>query len=1122
MTSIKRVLTFVAMLPVCGLCAAGTAGATTGPSASRSPRFPRVTIPVSPGAIRVDGRLDDSAWHAAAMITGFMRLRKKHVGHHQARVYLTYDDRFLYLGTRSPIHRAKPLVANVTERDGDVWPDDCIEVFLDPTPTTPDFYQFAINSRGAVVDMGYHLRPGQRHDRTWNLAGLRCQARVDKHAWTLEAAFPYAGFGVPRPTPGTRWLLNVCESRVSLGYFSICTLRLGYAEHDRFGCLTFGGDCPAVRVEDFGPLESGVLKLRASYHGRAAHPVEAVVRASRYDETANTHFPLFSQSGPLGPRPRVVVTADPRRLGSHGTLDVSIAAGASKLYETRLAYRVLTRVAIQTMRRVHTDRGWTLRVTTVQPPSHATPDRRVRVRILSTGKTVVRDITQAITGNRMDVPVDLGGLKPGAYRVGLELVDGKGRVISKDTQRELVVYPDPPPWRGNTLGISDRVPPPWTPLVVDQSVDGCPTVRCWNRQYRFGPGSLLPVSIRSGGTEYLQTPIGVAMTLAGTKVSVGKVTHRVAEQTPRRCRIESTCPQPRGALRASTTIDFDGFIWVDLIVQPGQVEGRTPMVLDELAVVWDMPPRESRLLNTGYRSLAGTGATPPKWAKRLDGAFWVGNEYGGISFAVESRQHWSNRDPHRQAAVTRTDKGTRVAIHVVDKPIAVRAQRIRYGFAFHPTPVRARPRGYRKTRECSWMGTHHMRTPYPVTVSFWNATWKYMGAPAWWTSDADIQAHYRQRNRRYVPRVHTFRGLKESGARSTWYATYSHTARNMPEFVWFGQLWRCGSRDRLYGNTLYGYKQDMVAVCKTKDYADWYLWRFDNSRREDPLIDGIYFDLMHWHPCNREDHGHGYVDATGKRRSTVQIRGHRRWLLRIYTYLKEKDPATPIMSHLSGHNAYMMGHAFCDYIWDGELWVREVQRDLSYENLELDTFRAETMCSAYGPQILWLNQLGRALTFLTPQERKKRKLKPYAGRHALAMQFVHDIIPGGSNRFHAQTIRLWQILDRFGLDDADRLLPYWEDDTGIALVPRDKNIVASAYVKSDRALVFVFNNTDAHRPITVRIDRHAVFGPGDKRRLVFRDPETEGQKPLAAGHSVTLPIGKRDFRVLWVNLEGGS
>jgi len=1106
-----------ALVDIDNLAFTRTAAETDSAGAARTPllRIPQTSAPIT-----VDGRVDQAEWGAAALIRGFMNIRESNYSHHQPRVHIAYDGEFLYMGVRSPIHGGQSLVAKVADRDADVWRDDCIEIFLDPTPGTDDFHQFVINSKGVVVDLGYHLRKGERSTRTWDLDGLRVAAAAGKDAWDLEVAFPYAGFGRTRPEPGEEWLFNVCESRVGVGCFSICAVTHGYAERARHGRLIFGGDCPAVRVENFGALGAGVLELAMAYNHADEKDVAVVVRGSRYDETANTHFPVFSRNARLGKKAGVVVRTDGKKLGSHGTLDVSARIGPEQLYHTRIGYKILTKIEIETMRRVLTEAGPRLRVATLQPYAGPGQSQKVRVRILSRDKTVLDGGATGITGDRMNVLVDLSGLAPGDYHAVAELVDATGAVLTSDGPRLFTVFPDPPPWRSNPLGVSDKVPPPWTPLDIDAEADGRVVVKCWNREYRFGPDSLLPAGILSGGRQCLLAPMKVDLTLNGKPCELRNVEHSVTAGSARECRLDSVCRLDWGAVRAAATFEFDGFIWVDLVVEVNESVAKDGAQVDRLALVWRLPPEQSTLLNSGYRTLANTGATPAQWSKRADTAFWVGSEDGGISFAVESQQNWSTRAPDRQVRLARTDEGALVSVVMVDEPLAIPGNRVSYGFALLPTPIRPRPANCRKIRQCAWMSSKYLKPPYPVNMSFWTASAKYAGAPEWWTEDADLEAYYRGRNVRYRPEIFNYHGLKESGARSAWYATYSHTARNNPEFIWFGEAWRSGGRDRLYGNALYGYFRDLVVVCKTPGYGDWFLWRFDKSRRENSLVDGIYFDLMNWGPCSREDHGHGYVDREGKRRPTVQIREHRKWLLRIYTYLKEKDPATPVILHLSGHTAQVMGHAFCDFLWDGELWIREVIRDMSYENLSLDTFRAETLNSIYGPQVFWINQLGRARTFLTPAERKKRPLKPYAQRHLHAMLLVHDILPSGNDLFQKKTVKIWRMLDRFGLDDSDRMLPYWETDRGVALTPRDDNVVATAYVKSDRALIIAFNNTDADRDATVALDRAKVFGKAQAdAALKWTDAEAEGADALATGAAVTLPIPKRDFRTLWVALE---
>jgi len=1081
-------------------------------------RFPTVRIPGTPNPIVLDGVLNDAAWVQAALLQGMMEIREQEFAAHQPHIFLTYDREDLYIAVKSPLHGKSELLANAVKHDGDVWLDDCVEVFLDPTPETEDFYQFAVNSRGVVVDMGYHVKPGERATRNWDLAGLRTVARVEDDDWILEMAFPFSGFGVPPPKPDAAWLFNLCESRVGFGNFSICEVTRGYAHYERFGRLIYGGPGPSIRVNDFGKLAAGKLALNLSVAELGnADPAQVEVRASQYDETADTHFPVLSRSGTATATPGIVATAQAGELHGHGRLEITAELKSGRLYRGRLNYRVTTDVSLETMRRINSDKGPALQVTTRQPAGGADAGQKLRITILDTTGKEQRHTTKEISGSRMNSLIDLAGLKPGDYGVLVELIDAGGKPLNAEKTRPFTVYPDPPPWRGNGLGISSGVPPPWTPIQAQATGSAVVEVACWNRVVRFGPDSVLPTSIRSGAQELLQQPLRVDLRLGGADCDIRNVSHRLVNQTDQRCHIETRCIAGWGTLLADTTVEFDGFIWTEFELQPTRRAGGGRQRIDRVVVRWDMPLEKSSLINSGFRVLKGTGLTPAEWRRQMDGAFWVGNERGGISCAVESHENWSSTDVHRQALVQRDAKGTHITINMVDDPFDTDARTLRYGIAFLPTPARPRPDGSRKLRECSWMSTKHMHEPYPTNISFWNATPLFMGAPAWAASNDAVKALYKERKRKYVRRVHTYDGLAESGSRSAWYATFSHSARNSPEFIWSGQDWRVGPKDKLYGNTLYGYAMDMVAVCKTPDYVDYWLWRFDNSKREDSLIDGIYLDLMHLQKCAREDHGHGYVDRDGKRQGTVQIREHRKWLLRIYTYLKQQDPKAPVVSHLSGHSAYLMAHSFSDYLWDGELWVREVIRDLSYENLALDTFRAETLDSIYGPHIRWINQLGRALTFLTPAERKTKSLKPYAQRHYYALLLVHDLIPSASDRFQQDTIKLWKLLDRFDLDDSDRLLPYWEKDTGIAVNPPDPNIVATGYAKPDRLLLVVFNNTDRPRDLNVALDPARVFPTAGNARLTWRNAEDEAAPPLGTGAKLATAIGKRDFRLLWVS-----
>jgi len=1069
--------------------------------------FPKVVIGRCSGEMKIDGWLNEPSWQEATLITGFMDITHNNYSVHQPRVYLTYDKRYLYIGVKSPVYSSTVLTAQATDRDSPVWKDDCIEVFLDPTPETIDYYQFVFNSRGAIFDQICNFKnQSKKNNLAWNIKGIKVGTNTTKSEWILELAFPYEGLGVKGIPEGESWLFNICETRIGVGAYSICALHT-YHEREKFGVLLFRSDLPRIRMEDLGSIKSGMANFLLSYVSSEDKKVEILVTGKRFDETAGTFFALFSESATIGKKSKSVFRADESKLRKSGVLDIKVVSGADRIYEGRIGYELALKPEIETMRVIKKTEGRELKVRVSLPFVKGRGDK-VQVKILDEGLNEVKKSEVVdVNSNKMDVYVSLTGVPIGKYKVCLELLRGDGSVEKAKEMRDFIVYSDPPPWHDNKLGISDKVPVPWTPVKVVKK-EGRIVVTCWNREYYFGRKSLLPEQILSGGRNYLKTPITVVLSSDGYRINTGNVKHRVVKKNERSCQIQSSCHTDWGNLQTETTVEFDGFIWVDLTLKPHR-KAR----LDNLKVVWEMPLERSRLLHSGYRSLVNVGRTPETWHKCLNqqaGPFWIGDENGGISFAVESFKGWSNKKVDHQAELKVLKASTRININIVDKPININRE-ITYGFCFHPTPVRPRPHGYRKVRMMSWGCKLRHGITYPITLSPWNCTPKYQGSPEWCTTDEEIRWYCRVTNRKFAP-FWTYRGLKESGVRSTWYAGYSYTGRNSPECIWAGEDWRAGEKDQLYGGSLYGYYRDMIAVCKTKDYCDYFLWRLDKSKKEHPIIDGIYLDLIGWPACTRKDHGHGYVDEQGRRHPTWEIREHRQWLLRIYTYLKEKDPETPILLHLSGQMPKIMGYSFCDYLWTGEMWLEELKRDRSYKNLSLDTFRTEALGQIWGPAVFWISELKSALAFLPPEE---RKLEPWAYRHIMGLMLTHDTLPTYAGLRLRDYLPIWKALDRFGLDDTDQFLPYWQQNTGIELEPKSNNLVATAYVKPNRALVVLFNNTDNDLNVSVKISSQKLFGKVSK--LQINDAETN--EKLAAGGMFNLLVGKRNFRLLIVNVK---
>ena len=440
----------------------------------------------------------------------------------------------------------------------------------------------------------------------------------------------------------------------------------------------------------------------------------------------------------------------------------------------------------------------------------------------------------------------------------------------------------------------------------------------------------------------------------------------------------------------------------------------------------------------------------------------------------------------------------------------------------HPTPVRPRPAGFRRLRAHDWFSHNRAAARpqgfYPANFSWWTTTWFYQGHPDWAVEHKDIAKVSKRLPKEYARhgKFFNFDKLDKKRTRTAWYAAYSSVGRNAPEVIWNGDSWFSGARERLYGNTLYSYEMDMIEVCKTADYCDFYLWKFDQAKKAKPVIDGLYFDLWGPSACDRKDHNHGYTDAHGVRKSVFPVREHRRWLELIYLYCKEKANNAPIVCHVSGATAHIAGYSYADYLLDGELWFDKLAQDRFYKAMTFDKARAEILPHIWGPGVLWLSELHRARGYAPAEQQKNWRLAPWAERHLAGMLLLHDVLPDRTSLFETAH-KIWIALDKFRLSDQDIYLPYWEK-CGITGHNDGKNIAVTAYLKQDRKkiLLIVFNNFDDDRQTDVKLDMKKIFGSDG--RLTITDLEN-GRKLFSGVTQFSLPVPRRNFRLLQAAVE---
>jgi hypothetical protein len=199
----------------------------------------RADIPATPVPPVLDGRWGDAGWPATRIPGRFVNnfSGKAAPPEIRSRVTVTYDDRHVYVGFLLDEPSPGALAAHAEERDGAVWEDDSIEIFLDPTngKRGDRYYQLIVNVRGVFYD-------GQGREPDWN-GGIRAAAAVDRAAKRacIEVAIPLKDLGVTGSPRGQTWRANFCRNRQVDGPENYSWSNVGDDFHNwkGFGRITF-------------------------------------------------------------------------------------------------------------------------------------------------------------------------------------------------------------------------------------------------------------------------------------------------------------------------------------------------------------------------------------------------------------------------------------------------------------------------------------------------------------------------------------------------------------------------------------------------------------------------------------------------------------------------------------------------------------------------------------------------------------------------------------------------------------------------------------------------------------------------------------------------------------------
>jgi len=726
------------------------------------------------------------------------------------------------------------------------------------------------------------------------------------------------------------------------------------------------------------------------------------------------------------------------------------------------------------------------------------------------GAMFSKDVVGAVS---LAVDEELPALTPGVYRAEALALDQERKVLGRAWQNFIRYdHEKDLPWLGNTLGISTKVQPPWTPIapqksaVSGQKAEGV-AFSCWGRTYRVNGGGLLTGIDTKAQSGLDQAPRDI---LAGpVKVELvqdGKAVTLAPGAAPRDVQVADHQASWSGALsgggwriETAVTLEYDGYALHRVRIVPPQPGAR----VDALRLVVPLkgeyatqlhavgggpgqwfrhtvnsltldPARSGRLWHSGQSSVLSDKPVNEEYGvAQLAGNFrpyvWLGGATRGLAFMADNDKDWVPADKaemkqHPSIEVVRGDDGVCLVLNLVARPFAFdRARTVE--FSLQATPIRPVTPDYQdrlsrldlRTAFTGFGDMVHTYRPWD-----WNGMRLQLPEMSW----AYIGGHH-------APHAYPIHWDAHIGSRK-WFegGGKAFTPYQMQATVHLTDVDDPRMPKGKQSSDVCGYlaphvnRGNLDYAGMAQEQIDYRIWCYDAWIRGTG-ISGLYFDITEPLMDANVLSGAGYVldlpdrpELNGKVQPGFSFTRVRQFYKRLrQLFLDQGHEQTWIWCHSTDGNM-VSAHAFVDYYLEGEN-NPELTPEQPWFSKKYTPGRMQALgnpAGKWGIPTRWLDQMSHAL-------KADAKTSHLAVRSLQGYCRLHDL--GGN----------WNGLSWAPFDPAQPMVfyPYWEPQVAAALASDTAGILTSAHRQGNRLQVLVFNQSEERRKgVTVTVDAAAL------------------------------------------------
>ena len=602
--------------------------------------MPEMTVTKTAKAPAIDGVLSPGEWDQASACTGFTLAFDETLAKVQSIAYITYDDTYLYVAFKNYREAGLPLLNKNARKSDDaaVVFDPSNEIWITPPAAQPMTFQSLFNAYPAVFDckmipsVGY---TAMSWSGKWQIASTE-----SKDNWIVEAKALISAFEAGPIKDGSTWRALFTTDTLGLpDKFRAWAPGGGYAEITRHGFLHFKTNAPVFQLLGIESLCQSKVDFPMLVTGPAQGKADVTVTVRTGGMTAGANDQTYTKT---------VSAADGKATAFNltgatvtgGYCEITAKAGDAILYHQVIPFVTDGYVRQAPTEIISTPYKTPFGLTSFYAPINKKllvkidrlymPQRAEAVTGVATvkdkdGKVVAQDPIGIFKNDYSEFPIDLSKLvipvqteadwkksqetkttipAPAEYTLDVTLTNKDGKVIAS-TGMPLKLMDYQFEWANNTVGVSDKVIAPWTPMALNKG-----KLSMWNKTYTLN-GLGLAEKIVNAGQPQLKSMKIIAV-INGKEVEVKPGKSQMVKQTDAAVDFSGTGKAGDLELSVKTHTEFDGYVLNTMTIDP-----KKPVQIDRLSLVVTMPKSEAPCFVTtagGWAALHGF--IPDKWDSR--------------------------------------------------------------------------------------------------------------------------------------------------------------------------------------------------------------------------------------------------------------------------------------------------------------------------------------------------------------------------------------------------------------------------------------------------------------------------------------------------------------------------